>query len=566
MRKLTAILLAVICMAAMLASCAPTATPTPAKPAPTAAPAPAPAPTTAAPAPAPAPTTPAALKPKYGGIINTWSTVTPPHFDIHRKPSYGPFFCTPVFNNLMQYDLTKNEISTATMQGDLAERWEVSADGKTYTFYLAKGVKWHDGTAFTADDVVYSMEKMVDPKRSSVVGDFPTFDRVEKVDSTTVKMYLKTPSPSFLVMLAGPYASIQPKAKADVDMRSTDFLVGTGPFKFSKYTTGVTMELVKNPDYFKKDASGNKLPYLDGITISIMANKSSILDALVAKKLDGTAAFAMNNQDEWDRVMKATSDFVAVPYTPPSLLLMYLNPNFKPFQDNRVRRGMELLFDKKELTIAGYGDPRWGDFNRQIFPQPYGLSPAEMTTLLGHDKPLDARIVEAKKLFADAGYDKGFKIRFLLRNLGEHQRIASYLADVYKKAGLEVDLVARELTDARKMRDDGLYEVWIDNPLTLIGDPDEFASYYKTSGVNNFTKKGNADADKLWDQQSVTMDLAQRTKLTQEIERLVIKDAWILTLNNTVYTSGWWNYVKGFNHHPRNYDNKQRLEGVWLDK
>lgn len=529
-----------------------------AQPAATPAPAPAPSP---APAPKPSPT-PAPIQPKYGGIINTWSTVTPPNFDLHRRPSYGPIFGIPVFNNLVQYDLSKADISPAAIQPDLAERWEVSADGKVYTFYLAKGVKWHDGRSFTADDVVYSLEKMADPKRSSLPGDFPAFEKVERVDDTTVKVTLKYPSPSYLVMLAGPYASIQPKHKADVDNRSAaDFLVGTGPFKYKSYQTGVRMELDKNPDYFKKG-----LPYLDGITISIMASKSAILDAVMTKRLDGAGVFALNTQEEWDRVMGQTKEFNAQPYTPPSLALMWLNPRFEPFKNDKVRRAIQLAWDKKEMTVAGWGDTRWGDLNRIIFPKPYGLATDEMDRLLWYDKTKDARQAEGRKLLAEAGYATGLKLRFVMRNLDVHQRVATYLADQFKRIGIECELMPRELTEARKMRDAGDFEIYIDNPLTLVGDPDEFMSWYITGGVNNFTKISNPDADRLWIQQSQTLDLQKRIQLTQEIERLVIKDAWLLTLNNSVYTSGWWNYVKGFTPHHLNYSNKLRMETLWLDK
>jgi len=557
-RNLVTISFVIAALVLILAACAqPAATPTPK---PTPAPAPSPAPI-----PKPSPT-PAPVQPKSGGIINTWSTVTPPNFDLHRKPGYGPFFGIPIFNNLVQYDLTKTEISTATIQPDLAERWEVSADGKVYTFYLVKGVKWHDGTAFTADDVVYSLEKMVDTKRSSLASDFPAFDKAERIDDTTVKVTLKFASPSFLVMLAGPYASIQPKHKSAVANNSTDFLVGTGPFKYKSYQAGVRMEYDKNPNYFKKDASGKQLPYLDGMTISIMASKSAILDAVITKRLDGTAAFALNTQEEWDRVMNQTKDFNAQAYTPPSLLLLWLNPKFEPFKNDKVRRAIQLSFDKKELTIAGWGDTRWGELNRTIFPKPFGLATDEMDRLLSQNLTKDARQAEAKKLLADAGFDKGIKVRFVLRNLDVHQRVATYLADQFSKIGIQTELMPRELTEARKIYAAADAELFIDNPLTLIGDPDEYKSYCMTTGAGNVLKAGNPDNDKLWTQQSQTIDLQKRIQLTQDIERAVIKDAWIVTLNNTNYTSGWWNYVKGFIPHPLNYSNKLRLETVWLDK
>ncbi|MCX8125900.1 MAG: ABC transporter substrate-binding protein, partial [Dehalococcoidia bacterium] len=335
----------------VLFGCAPTAPPSPTAPAATkpAAPPPSTAPSPVAP---PTPTAPAV---KTGGILRTWSMVTPPGFDMHRRPSYVPIFGMPIFNNLVQFDPTQVEISPATVQGDLAEKWDISADSKTYTFYLRKDVKWRDGTPFTADDVAYSIEKMMDKNRSSIWSDFPAYQSVAKVDDYTVKVNLKNPSASFLFQLAGPYASIQAKHKANVDFRSPDFLMGTGPFKFSKYTTGVLMEYVKNPNYFKKDSAGRQLPYLDGLTIHIFTDKSAALDGVVTKRLEGHASFSTNNQEEYDRVVSQNKDYVTTFYYPPGIALVWLNPNFAPFKDVRVREAMRLLLDKDLMVIAGYG-------------------------------------------------------------------------------------------------------------------------------------------------------------------------------------------------------------------
>jgi len=558
-----AVVLSLALIITLMVGCAPSAAPSPS-------PAPAPKPTvtpspTPAPAPAPSPTAPAI---KTGGILRTWSTVTWSSWDAHRKPAYAPLYAMPVFNNLVQFDINKPDISPQNLVGDLAEKWDVSADGKVYTFYLRKGVKWHDGTNFTADDVVYSLTKMADPKQSSLVGDFPAYDKAEKVDDYTVKVYLKFPSPSYLLQLAGTYAVIQSKATANIDNKTTAFLMGTGPFKFKSYTSGVSLELERNPNYFKKDASGRQLPYLDGVTFALMADKSAIIDALVTQRLDGHGCFLYNNQVEWERGTTQAKAVQAAKYTPPSLALVWLNPNFKPFDDIRVRQAIRLALDRDQAVIAGYGDASWGDTSRTIFTSVFGLAPDEMRKLIGEDKPYADRVTAAKKLMADAGYsgDKRLAIRLVGRTLDVQVNIAQWWADKLRAINVDASIVARDMNIAREMRDKLDFEIFWDNPLIILGDPDEYTSWFKTGGVNNFTKYSNAEADKLWDSQSREMDYAKRKGMTQEIERLVIKDAWIYNLNSTKYSAGWQSYVKGWKNQDAIYTQKLKYETLWIDR
>jgi peptide/nickel transport system substrate-binding protein len=493
--------------------------------------------------------------------------VTPPGWDMHRRPSYGPVFAGGVFNNLLAYDLTKKEIGTGTLVPELAEKWTVSPEGTAITFNLRKDVKWHNGDAFNADDVMYSVTKMMDSTRSLLNTDFPAYDSVVRLDDYTVRIGLKFPSPSFLVQLGSPYAVIQSPKTANVDFRTNAFLMGTGPFMLKSYTTGSTMELVKNPNYFKKDAAGKQLPYLDGITVSIFSDRSAVLNAMAAGQLDGHASFALNNQDEFDKVMGINKTFGAQPYNVPGIALVWLNPKFKPFSDIRVRQALRLLIDKDQLTLAGYGDARWNDPNRTVLTGAYSLDPAEMKKLIGYDLPFDQRIAKAQALMKDAGYADGFKMRYVGRQLGEFTRQASLLSDLFKKhLKIEVEILAREINDARKMRDAGDYEFYLDNPLVLVGDPDEYASWFKTTGANNFSKVGNADQDKLWDAQSREMDFAKRQEICRNIERNIINDAWIYNLQNNTYCAGFQSYVKGFTPHVLVYDNKYRMETVWIDK
>jgi peptide/nickel transport system substrate-binding protein len=527
----------------------------------------APAPTTAAPA--PSPTKPPVAQPKYGGTLRYPISAAPPSFDTHRRPSYAPVFTLPVFSNLLTFDETKTTANLNTIVPDLAEKWDISADGKTITFYLVKGVKWHDGTAFSADDVVYSLEKMLDPKRSSLAVTLGAMERVEKIDANTVKVYLKQPSAAFLVNLAGPFAPIQPKSKAEVDMRSTDFLVGTGPFKFKAYTTGVSLELVKNPDYFKKDASGRQLPYLDGIIINVVPDRNNQTDALIAGRLDLHAPYgiAITTQENLDKVKKEGSklvlDSIAVPRGPQ----LWLNQSYAPLKDVRVRRALALLIDQKQIAIAGYSFEEWGSYDLGFFTRDYGLPPEEIRKIMGWDKSMDARLAEAKKLLADAGYPNGFKLKMTTLTVPEFQRELTTLADMYKRQlNIETELVFISFVDSVKVQQSGDFQLFMTQIASYLGDPDEVMGTFIAGSPANFAKYNNPEADKLWAQQSMTTDYAKRKQVTQQLERVLLADLPAIPLHGGVSIATWWPYVKGFVNQDVSYGPNCIFTRVWLDK
>jgi peptide/nickel transport system substrate-binding protein len=531
-------------------------------------------PTSAAPAPTttaapPTPTKPPVPQPKYGGILRYPISAAPPSFDAHRRPSYAPVFTLPIFSNLLTFDDSKTTANLNTIVPDLAEKWDISADGKTITFYLAKGVKWHDGSAFSADDVVYSLEKMLDPKRSSLAVTLGAMDRVEKVDANTVKVYLKQPSAAFLVNLSGPFAPIQPKSKAEVDMRSTDFLVGTGPFKFKSYTTGVSAEYVKNPDYFKKDASGKQLPYLDGVIINVVADRNNQTDALIAGRLDLGAPYgiAITTQENLDKVKKEGSklvlDSIAVPRGPQ----LWLNQGYAPLKDVRVRRALAMLIDQKQIAIAGYSFEEWGSYDLGFFTRDYGLPPEEIRKIMGWDKPMDARVAEAKKLLADAGYASGFKLKMTTLQVPEFQRELTTLADMYKRhLNIDAETVFITFVDSVKVQQSGDFQLFMTQIASYLGDPDEVMGTFITGSPANFAKYSNPEADKLWTQQSMTTEYAKRKQVTQQLERVLLADLPAIPLHGGVSIVAWWPYVKGWVNQDVSYGPNCIFTHVWLDK
>ena len=219
--------------------------------------------------------------PIRGGVLRTSSVLDASIYDPQRVSSMRIWdHSAAVFNSLVRTDPMKEEVSVRNMVPDLAESWQISPDGKTYTFNLRRGVKFHDGRPFTSKDVKYSLDKLRDPKRSAYPAFFAPIDSVEIVDDYTVRVRLIHPYPQLLVYLAPPSVVILPEHLKDVNPKSTDFLVGTGPFKFKEQIPGKVTIYERNPDYFKKG-----LPYLDRFEIYQLAH-APMVDAFIGGNTD----------------------------------------------------------------------------------------------------------------------------------------------------------------------------------------------------------------------------------------------------------------------------------------
>ncbi|MDP2952110.1 MAG: ABC transporter substrate-binding protein, partial [Chloroflexota bacterium] len=229
----------------LLGSCAPAAQPTPA---------PSKTPEVVAPSPIPARptpvTTPSGEQPRYGGILKSNNLEDPPHLEFTQvKSAYALQPLNSIYSMLVQND-PQDETKIIP---DLAERWEVSPDGKVYTFYLRKEVRFHDGQGLTSADVKVSIERFAWPPKgviSQMQGLFQGLDRIETPDPQTVVFVLKRPQASFLTIIAMPFFIVYPKHILDAKGDMKKDAVGTGPFKLKEYTRGVSFEQVRNPDYF----------------------------------------------------------------------------------------------------------------------------------------------------------------------------------------------------------------------------------------------------------------------------------------------------------------------------
>ncbi|MBU1207938.1 MAG: ABC transporter substrate-binding protein [Proteobacteria bacterium] len=508
--------------------------------------------------------------PKKGGILKISCRTEPPTLNCMMNPSVLVFaWTTPVFNGLVMLDPTQEEVSVEKVVPSLAEKWTISPDGKIYTFYLRKGVKFHDGRPFTAKDVKYSLEFFADLKMSSLAPMVVMMEKVEIVDDYTVKVSLKYPHVPFLLYLSNPYCVMLPAHLAKVSPKSTDFLIGTGPFKFKEQIPGKVWIYERNPDYFIKG-----LPYLDGLEIYKMAWPVGV-DAFCAGRLHmaGNLRYGIDQKPSVDKLKKYAAE-ATIKLKPVGVLrgVMFNVAGLKgrkgPWQDVRVRRAMAMVTDFPGSMIAGQGSLDLGENSGVVPPYvPTGLSWKEVEKVLGIDKPMEQRIKEAKRLMKEAGYPDGFKAELICRNQDTYVRPAEFMVEGWRKnLNIEVAMKPLETPVLFPRRDVGDLDLIYEGTTGRYGGaPEETLAMFVSQAAQNYGEWSNADYDKLYDQLIKETDPKKRAEISVKMQKIFLQEVpFIINVVPAVGTA-YRPTLHGFVIHP-GHTNWSCIDRMWLEK
>jgi ABC-type oligopeptide transport system substrate-binding subunit len=238
-----------------------------------------------------------------------------------------------------------------------------------------------------------------------------------------------------------------------------------------------------------------------------------------------------------------------------------------PLSDVRVRKALTLLIDGNENVMATYGSTMFMDPDHGIMPPAYALPLADINKILGRDIPMDQRVTQAKKLMAEAGYATGFKTTYLYTTMPEGTRSAQMMADLWKRH-LNVDLAlsGKLAAEVNKARDEKNFEIIGQQPYSMLGEPNDLMPMFMSGTPQNFMSYKNAEADKLWTQQSTMLDMAARKKITQQIEQIILSDYVVIPQSFFRNVTALQPYVKGFVANEGAYCSNIAYEVVWLDK
>lgn len=423
--------------------------------------------------------------------------------------------------------LKQNPADPSQIQGDLARSWTVSRDGLTYTFKLHPNVRFHDGTALTASDVRFSLDRIRNPPKGMLSpreAMFADVNSIDTPDKETVVIKLSASNAAFLKVLANPTACVisEALAKSDPDYPGKK-VMGSGPFKFVRYSPGNEWVGERFDQYFVKGR-----PYLDGFRALSMPVPAAI-NALSAGQVM-TDFRGVANADV-PRIKAARGDKVRVHEAkePINLLLMYMVNGKKPdLADVRVRRAMALALDHwggEKLVERSTGTSAPGGLLRP--GSSFARSPEELSSLPGFRRDMDAARAEARKLLAEAG-KTNLNLRLLNRKPFPYAGV--FLIDQLRQIGITVTQEMPEDPQYVAKREAGDFDLMLGAFPDMDDDPTVQWSALTSESTNAriYANGEEKRMDAYYLQQKQANTVAQRKAILQEAEAWMLNQAYVM--------------------------------------
>lgn len=494
--------------------------------------------------------------PKPGGVLVQRLPTDPDFLDVHRTATYGTVWpLAPIFNQLVQFDPNKPANVPGEIVKDLADSWE-QADPQTVVFKLKPGVKWHDGSDFTAEDIKVNIDWIRKPpegKASPRSTAIQAVDAVETPDPLTVRIKLKRPNPSLLMNVASHYFAIGQGKDITANGEISPKLIGTGPFKFKSYEKGVSFEVEKNPSYHVQGR-----PYLDGMKWLIVRDYNTALTNLRQKQyhLFYEGQFTPTNQKSVEKDTGGQIEAVRVLGTLRDPVFM--NARKKPFDDIRVRQAISMVIDRDEvMELVKEGAAKRG--GAMLPGGAWALPEAELRKIDGYDKP---NLDKAKALLREAGITGSIDVVGTTRT--DFKPYAEVIQNSLKKVGINANIALADVATAQPVIQRGDYDI----TAWLIGintdDPDAvFTELYTSNAVRNWAGIKDAEIDALFDKQTVLTNNDERKKVVQELEKKALEKFGAVTSFFDELCFARDKRVRNFTFASSLYTNR-RMEAVWL--
>jgi peptide/nickel transport system substrate-binding protein len=506
---------------------------------------------------------------KKGGILNFVVGSKIPSYDGHIETTFGMVHpMKPFYSTLIRVN-PDNPSSPTDFVCDVCEGTVPKGEegGTLFKFKIRSGVKFHDGTPMTAQDVKATYDKIIFPPKGAASARKAFFKAVKSItapDDTTLIFKLSYPTGTFIPSVAMPFNFIY--AKKDLDKHGYTWhkknVNGTGPFTFVEHQPGSFVSGKKYAGYHHKGQ-----PYLDGFK-AISAPKMSL--RMQAIRGDRAAIeFRGFPPKARDDLVKALGDKITVQESDWNCVLL-LTPNHKvkPFDDPRVRQALSLAVDRwsgsKYLSRIAIVKTVGG----VVFPgHPLAATKAELQEMDGYGSDIAASRAKAKKLLAEAGHPN---LAFTLNNRGVDQPykiVGTWLIDQWKKVGIKAKQRVQPspsfYATLRKKKD---FDVSIDFNCQSIVNPLADVSKFLGSAGNNYAQFEDPALEKMFDDMNRSGDPKVQRSIMRKYEKRVLHEKAHMAITL------WWykinphrSYVKGWKIAPSHYLN-QTLDNVWLDK
>lgn len=444
----------------------------------------------------------------------------PDQLDPHKTSAYFSFeVLENVFDTLVEPD------ADLEMRPALAESWSVSPNQLTWTFHLRRGVTFHDGSQFTANDVVYSYRRIIDEKLTNA-DKFSAVTDVSAQDPATVVIRVKQPTPNLLTNLGG-FKGMAIVSRRNVESgQIATHPVGTGPFSFVGQKSGDSITLKANPSYW-----GGR-PKVSGVTFRFISEPSTALSALQAGEIDWTDSIPpqrvaqLRDDDSIDLAVTPSNDY----------WYLALNEARKPWSDVRVRQAIAYGVDRDAIAKAtSYGTAA---VNELAIPRgnPW------YTDYHRYSYDLD----KAKSLMNEAGVSGATLDMLVTSEYPETVTAAQVIADNLAPLGITVNIRTVDFATWLDEQNNGHFDMLMMGWLGNI-DPDDFYyAQHHTDGTSNAQKFSNPEVDRLLDAGRVETNRERRGELYDKAATIIADEVSYLYLYNPSVIQAWSTGLSGF--------------------
>ena len=518
--------------------------------------------------------------PQYGGTLTFAWAIELAHADCYF--SHVPCLAVGGVNEklgIMNWAIDRDEFSFGstydppfTLIPNLAESWDISPDGLTYTFNIRKGVNWHNkppmnGREFTAEDFVFNWHRYVGlgsgyTEPAAYYASAPPvvlpYESVTATDKYTVVVKLTEPAPKALdTILDGNVFFLYPPEviKEHGDVRDWRNLVGTGPYMLTDWVEGSSITYNKNPDYWKNDEKypENRLPYIDELQLFFIKEEATRLAGLRAGRID-LLGFPtdITSVDEVDSLRKTNPEIVLLPWWDRSETSYGIDASKPPFDDINVRKAMQMALDLEGIDRSFYkGAALWqpqGMVGEAIsaYHTPFEEWPEEVKKGYMYDP------AGAEALLDEAGYPRGadgtrFKTvlnHFYRFDLGYSELAATYWADI----GVDVEINVLDEASAPAVRTERTWEGLISHALGNNTEPvGAIRRNAHSTGDDNLHRVGYPELDALVEAAEATTSIEEQTRLVKEIDMYMMENHWWVWGPKTGKYMAHQPWVIGFN-------------------
>ena len=442
-----------------------------------------------------------------------------------------------LFNGLVQMDSLMNVVPA------IASSWKISENAMTYTFDLRKDVYFHTHSLFgtdqtrtvTAHDFVYSFDRLKDPKLASPGGwVLQNVESYKALDHHSFQVTLKSPFPAFLGLLTMKYCSVVPKEIVEfygADFRSNP--IGTGPYRFKRWEENIKLIFRKNNRYFETNSKGEKLPYLEAVSITFLADKQSEFLQFVQGNIDYITGLDASYKDDIlraDGILKPSYaskvKMLRAPYLNTEYLGFYMESNIPEYQSELIRQAVNYGFDRSKMMKYlrnGIGIPAIGGFI------PKGLP--------GHNEGTgyDYQPEKAKQLLETYRSESGNpEPEITLTTTANYLSFSEFIQRELQSIGLTIRIEVMPPSSLKSAKSNGKVDLFRASWVADYPDAQNYLSLFYSGNFApngpNYTHFKNIQFDSWYEQALLETDQKKRIELYQKMDSLVIKKAPVVVL------------------------------------